>query len=153
MTIRAVRFSGAAFQPILDAAEGEGAAFIARLAQEWRSGAMRFEADGEILLGAYENGALVGIAGISRDPYAPEPGLGRVRHVYVLPAWRGRGLGRSLVTALLTHARAGFAVVRLNTRNPVAARLYESLGFERSNAAERETHRLTFGEEGGRGRR
>jgi predicted GNAT family acetyltransferase len=42
---------------------------------------------------------------------------------------------------LIEHAREHFSVLRLHTSNPVAARLYESLGFRPASQG-RETHRL-----------
>jgi GNAT superfamily N-acetyltransferase len=125
---------------LAEADEGQGA-FLPRLRDEWLSGAMRFDKEGEILLGAWVEGALVGVGGISQDPYASAPDLGRVRHVYVLRAHRGRGIASRLVAALVDHARARFAILRLRTRNPAAARLYERLGFTAYSAPE-ETHRL-----------
>jgi len=53
--------------------------------------------------------------------------------IAVLPAWRGRGTGSSLLRGLLVDARtAGFAAVSLSVEldNP-ARRLYRDLGFER----------------------
>jgi GNAT superfamily N-acetyltransferase len=141
LTIAPVAYSAEAFAPMLAEAEAGQGAFLIRLRDEWLSGAMRFDQVGEILLGAWADGALVGVGGISQDPYAPAPDLGRVRHVYVLRAQRGRGIARKLVAALVDHARGRFAVLRLRTRNPAAARLYESLGFTASAAPE-ETHRL-----------
>jgi GNAT superfamily N-acetyltransferase len=47
-----------------------------------------------------------------------------VRH-----GWRHQGVGRSLVTVLIEHARQNFRCVRLRADNPNAGRLYESIGF------------------------
>ena len=52
----------------------------------------------------------------------------------VLPAWRGRGLGRSLVSACLDKARSsGITRVELEVRvdNESAIGLYERIGFRR----------------------
>jgi ribosomal protein S18 acetylase RimI-like enzyme len=57
--------------------------------------------------------------------------------LYVVPARRGRGLGRALMNAAIDLARAqGADHMDLNTaESDVAARgLYESLGFSRSEA-------------------
>lgn len=56
-----------------------------------------------------------------------------VQTVAVAPEARGRGLGRTLVTELVAHARRrGAREVFLEVRadNPVAQGLYRSLGFE-----------------------
>ena len=143
MTIRTVAWSAARFAPLLDEALPVDGAFLQRLRDEWESGALRFERDGEVLLGAFADGALVGVGGLSLDPYAPAPGLARLRHGYVLRSHRGSGLGRALVARLLEQARPHFATVRLRTSNPAAATLYEGFGFV-AGAREDETHRLVF---------
>jgi ribosomal protein S18 acetylase RimI-like enzyme len=59
-------------------------------------------------------------------------GIGHVRWVVLSPDVRGHGLGRSLVTELVTHARAsGFRRLELETFSAltVAARLYKEAGF------------------------
>ena len=143
MTIRPVAFSTERFAPMLDEALAGDGTFLGRLRDEWESGALRFEREGEILLGAFDGDVLAGIGGLSLDPYEPAPGLARLRHLYVLQRHRGSGLGRGLVARLLEQARPHFAAVRLHTRNPAAASLYESLGFVAS-ARDGESHRLVF---------
>lgn len=141
--IAPIAYSAAFFAPMLaEAGEGDGT-FLLRLRDEWTSGATRFDKEGEILLGAFSAGAFLGVGGLSQDPYEPDAGLVRMRHVYVLKGERGRGVGRLLVARLVDHARAHFSLVRLRTRNPEAARLYESLGFVATDRAN-ETHRLAF---------
>ena len=142
--LRAVAYCEALFAPLLAEAAGEGHAFLARLRDEWQSGVLRFERPGEILLGAFGDGRLIGIGGISHDPYAPAPGLARLRHLYVLRTSRGLGIGSILVARLLEHASADFHVVRLSTDSAEAARLYERLGFERCQAP-RQSHRIVIG--------
>lgn len=141
--LRDVEFTVAAFSPLLEEAEAEGAVFLLRLRDEWHSGANRFAGSGECLLGVSRRGELVGVGGISHDPYGPAPGLGRVRHIYVLKAHRRQGIGRALVAALVERARGDFTSLRLRTRNAAAARMYEGLGFARSELPD-ETHRLAL---------
>lgn len=53
--------------------------------------------------------------------------------LYVVPQWRGRGIGRALMEAALDHARArGADYMDLGTAETdvAARRLYESLGFD-----------------------
>jgi ribosomal protein S18 acetylase RimI-like enzyme len=55
-----------------------------------------------------------------------------LQELYVVPAQRGRGLGRALLEAALDEARAGGAYhITLSTPEAAAAarRLYESAGF------------------------
>ena len=121
--------STAAVQPLLEASLAEGMRLVQRLADEYASGANRFDQPGEALLGAYAGGRLVGVGGVNRDPYARDPGVARLRHLYVLPAWRRQGVGRQLVAALIAAAAPHFATMRLRTTNPEADRFYRELGF------------------------
>jgi GNAT superfamily N-acetyltransferase len=110
-------------------AQHEGYGFIETLVEEWGSGANRFNAPGETLCGHLDQGLLVAVGGLNCDPFAGRPDMGRIRRVYVRPAWRNRGIGRALVTALVDEARTHFTRVRLRAENAGAARLYESMGF------------------------
>lgn len=109
--------------------EAHGLRFVRRLADEWTSGATRFDRPGETLLVAAVDGRTVGVCGLNIDPYAARPDIGRVRHLYVLLESRRLGVGRQLVTAVVEAARGRFERLRLRTENPAAARFYEQLGF------------------------
>jgi GNAT superfamily N-acetyltransferase len=55
-----------------------------------------------------------------------------VKRMFVDAAWRGKGVGRALLVALIAGARArGYATLWLGTLDDMTAarRLYESLGF------------------------
>ena len=110
-------------------AGAEGYNFIDTLLEDWSTGANRFDGPGEILMGSIEQDTLIAVGGLNRDPFAGDPSIGRIRRVYVRSAWRNLGIGRTLVTALIDHARGHFRSVRLRAENPGAARLYERLGF------------------------
>jgi GNAT superfamily N-acetyltransferase len=110
-------------------AREEGYNFIQTLVEEWASGRNRFDAPGEILCGHLDQGVLVAVGGLNCDPFAGRPDTGRIRRVYVRHAWRNKGIGRALVTALVDEARKHFRCVRLRAENTGAARLYESMGF------------------------
>jgi GNAT superfamily N-acetyltransferase len=114
-------------------ARGEGYRLLDRMVDEWRSGTSRFDAPGELLLGVYDEGAVIAIGGIHRDPYAGNDRVGRLRRVYVTPAWRRRGSATTLVRALLDAGRADFDLVRLRVPDARAARYYEALGFDRTD--------------------
>jgi ribosomal protein S18 acetylase RimI-like enzyme len=56
--------------------------------------------------------------------------------LYVVPAWRGQGLGRALMDAALSEARnraADTMNIEVDEPDLVARRLYESLGFSNRN--------------------
>lgn len=112
-------------------AEGEasGYRFLRRLIDEWERGVHRFSRPGEALFAAESGGRLVGVCGLSIDPYLNDPRVGRVRNVYVLADRRRRGVGRRLVAAAIASAAANFDVLRLRADEAGPARLYESLGF------------------------
>jgi GNAT superfamily N-acetyltransferase len=128
------------FDALVAESESAGYRFVRRLADEWASGANRFDRPGEALFAAWMNGRLIGACGLNVDPYTPAPGVGRVRHLYVLTDCRRSGIGRRLVEQVLGAARGRFDRLRLSTQNPAAAQLYERLGFERRLGAVDHTH-------------
>jgi len=113
--------------------------FLNRLLREWADGINRFVAPNEALFGAFDGDRLVGVAALNRQG----PELGRVRHVYVHPDYRRRGVARALVSGVLDFADRHYPVVVLRTPNPSAAKLYECLGFlpEVQPSADTASHR------------
>jgi GNAT superfamily N-acetyltransferase len=109
--------------------EAAGFRFVRSLVEEWESGQLRFDRPGEALFAAQTEGRVVGVGGLTIDPYGGRPDVGRVRRVYVLAAWRRQGAGRQLVQAAVATARGHFRVLRLRAENVGAGRLYERLGF------------------------
>ncbi len=83
--------------------------------------------NGRFLVG-YEDGIAVCCGGVKRlDAEACE-----IKRMYVVPEARGRGVARTLLTALEECARSlGFAVARLDTgpEQPAARHVYESEGY------------------------
>jgi ribosomal protein S18 acetylase RimI-like enzyme len=122
--------------------ERAGLGFVRRLAEDWARGLNRFDRAGETLFGAWLASRLVGVCGLNIDPYTQQPGVGRVRHLYVLEAHRGQGIGGQLVRAVVEAARGPFDALRLRTDNAAAARLYESLGFRRQAGDGHCSHRM-----------
>ncbi|MBI2205996.1 MAG: GNAT family N-acetyltransferase [Candidatus Rokubacteria bacterium] len=120
--------------------EAHGLRFVRRLADEWTSGANRFDRPGEALFAARITGDVVGVCGLNVDPYAADPNVGRVRHLYVLLAHRRCGIGRQLVAEVIDAARGRFQTLRLSTVNSAAAELYERMGFRRHAGAAGCTH-------------
>lgn len=122
----------------------EGYDFIETLVEEWATGSNRFNGPGEALCGHLDQGLLVAVGGLNCDPFARRPDMGRIRRVYVRPAWRNKGIGQALVTALVDQARTHFRCVRLRAENAGAARLYERMGFAPLQDPDA-THILIFG--------
>jgi RimJ/RimL family protein N-acetyltransferase len=89
----------------------------------------------EVVLGAFRDGELAGVVGLSFEQRE------KVRHkatlfgMYVRPRWRGQGIGRELVQAALKYARDRLAVLvvqlTVTEGNGPAVTLYESCGFVR----------------------
>jgi GNAT superfamily N-acetyltransferase len=113
-----------------------------RMRDDWDTGANRFDGPGEILFEARVGSRLVGICGLNRDPYARSPEVGRVRHLYVDPECRRRGVGRSLVFAIVEYASRSF--VRLRLRTLRADLFYVALGFRRIIGDTEATHEMAF---------
>lgn len=143
LRLRPARPTLPGFDDLAAAAHAEGYFFLDRLRREWESGENRFAKRGEFLRAVLAGAAPIAIGGINRDPYADDPGIARLRHVYVLPAWRDKGVGRLLVTALIGLAGRRFVSLRLRA-SANAHGFYERLGFTPVKD-EHATHMLVLG--------
>ncbi|MBT1263707.1 GNAT family N-acetyltransferase [Pseudomonas sp. VS40] len=112
-------------------AVAEGFRFLTRLISEWQSGTNRFNAPGECLMAAYSNQRVIGIGGLSVDPYT-QPDTARLRRVYVAPAARNQHVGQALVKALVAQATLHFQTVRLSTDTSGGDAFYLRCGFTRT---------------------
>ncbi len=128
------------FGPLVTESEQAGWRFLRRLAEEWASGRNRFDRPGEALFVALMGARTIGVCGLNVDPYATARCVGRVRHLYVLSAYRRLGVGLRLVGEVIEAARGPFDRLRLRTEDPAAARLYEGLGFRRCGGVPDCTH-------------
>jgi GNAT superfamily N-acetyltransferase len=131
---------------IVAESEQAGFRFVRRLVQEWEDGTSRFSQPGEAFFAALCGARVVGVCGLTRDPYASSPNVGRVRRLYVLSALRRRGVGRRLVQAVLAAARGVFTSLRLRTETEAAARLYTALGFRACVGIPDCTHEMELGQ-------
>jgi GNAT superfamily N-acetyltransferase len=129
ISIRKIQLPAPGIESLQSEARQEGYVYIDTLVQEWASAKTRFDGPGETLCGCLDLDLLVGVGALSCDPFAGRPDMGRIRKVYLRPAWRNQGVGRTLVSTLVDHARSHFSCVRLRAENDGAARLYERLGF------------------------
>lgn len=86
------------------------------------------------VVGAFDDGRLVGIAGMRREDRRKLAHKAMLWGVYVSPEFRNRGVARQLVAHALAYAAGmpGISKVYLgvNAANPHAMALYESFGFE-----------------------
>lgn len=86
---------------------------------------------GELLLARSDDGTPLGC--VAMRP-TPAPGLCEMKRLYVSPAARGMGLGKSLADAIIASASsAGYREICLDTLPTMAEALslYERLGFVR----------------------
>jgi GNAT superfamily N-acetyltransferase len=113
------------FEALRLEADREGHNNMSRLAAERSAGEPFFIA----LLAAYAGGELAGVGGLTAEP-APtaEPAL-RMRRLYVRPASRREGVGRTLASALIQEAFDQTDLVTVHAGDEAAARFWEAQGF------------------------
>ena len=133
-------------EPLIQESLAQGFDFVERLAAEYAEGSNRFDCPGEALYGVYSGQSLIAVGGLNRDPYLPDGETGRVRHVYVLSAWRRRGAGSLLVRRIVEEARPHYRRLTLRTLNPEADRFYRALGFRTKPPVPHATHHLLLSE-------
>jgi ribosomal protein S18 acetylase RimI-like enzyme len=83
------------------------------------------------------DGTATGFARYGTDPQEPDPTVGYLAALYVHPEAAGRGIGRTLLTAVIDRFVAGHctAVTLWVFRdNAVARKLYSSVGFAADGA-------------------
>jgi len=89
--------------------------------------------DHQIVFGAFAGLALIGIAGLRREPLAQVAHKAVLWGVFVDPAHRRGGIASRLLDAAIAHARAASVLqiqLCVNTENPRAQALYRNAGFE-----------------------
>jgi ribosomal protein S18 acetylase RimI-like enzyme len=90
--------------------------------------------EGNLYLGAFEDGKLVGIATFIREPGRKEMHKGRIYGVYVCSKLRRRGIGRALLTNILGEVRQDSSLeqvlLAVTMCQHAAIELYRSFGFE-----------------------
>ena len=101
ITIQKIELPLPGMENLLSEALAEGYCFIQTLVEQWDSAENRFDAPGEVLCGHLDQGLLVAVGALNIDPFAGTTEIGRIRKIYVRPAWRNKGVGRTLVTTLV----------------------------------------------------
>jgi len=87
---------------------------------------------GHAFWGAFQGAELYGFVGLEREQRAKNRHKATVVGMYVAPEVAGQGVGRTLLAALLAHARSaglGSLVLTVTDGNAQAQRLYQSAGF------------------------
>ncbi len=125
-------------------ARGEGFRFIDRLIEDFQSGANTFSAPGEVLFEVRDSGRLIAVGGLNGDPHFVGKRTGRLRRIYVDPDYRRKGVGRILVGAIESTAKAHFSELHLFTDSDRAAGFYASLGYADVSNVEHVSHIKTL---------
>lgn len=96
---------------------------------EWQT---RLGSDTRAYFGGFVQNELVGIANFAPETYRKAAHKGLLLGVYVAPQHRGSGVSKSLINAVIAHARLRVQQVHLavGTHNVPALKLYQSMGFE-----------------------
>ena len=99
----------------------------------WKNRLLEGDAAGQVVFGAFAETELAGVAGLRFESREKEHHKATLFGMYVRERFRGEGLGRQLVEAVLDHARGRpetllvqLTVIETNTH---ARRLYEACGF------------------------
>lgn len=120
----------------------EGYHFIKRLRDEFEQGINRFDKSGEALFVVIMNSIIIGIGGLNQDPYINKAGYGRVRHLYILPGYRGKGIGKIILRRIIDEAREHFKILLLRTNNEIADVMYCNEGFNKGDLYNQASHYL-----------
>lgn len=144
ITVKLQTLPAEEIQPMLQESREQGFTFLDRLVQEFEDGTNRFEKPGEVLFGVYSGQLLVAVGGLNQDPYLSKSDVGRVRHLYVMTAWRRQGVGRHLMRLIIEEARRSFSLITLRTFREPADRFYRAIGFHTEPKIAGASHHLVL---------
>ncbi|QUG41210.1 GNAT family N-acetyltransferase [Psychrobacillus sp. INOP01] len=123
----------------------EGFRFVERLINDYKNGSNTFNHFGEGLFGVFnEEGVLVAIGGLNRDPFSNEQYIGRLRRFYVSKEYRGNGIGSLLLKRIVDEAKRYYKILVLHTDTEQAERFYSSIGFSKGNLYLNSSHFMEF---------
>jgi RimJ/RimL family protein N-acetyltransferase len=112
---------------------GESVREFLRVPIEIHAERLRNGGDESFVFGAFDEAGMAAMAGFLREQRDKRRHKGIVWGVYVSPGYRGRGMGRAVMTALLDSVRRlpdlRCVYLSVTSANAAAKGLYASLGF------------------------
>jgi GNAT superfamily N-acetyltransferase len=94
----------------------DGFRFVERLINDYKIGSNTFNHFGEGLFGVFnEEGVIVAIGGLNKDPFSNEQYIGRLRRFYVDKEYRRNGVGSLLVKKIIEEAKRYYKILVLHT--------------------------------------
>ncbi|EJS68782.1 hypothetical protein ICY_02178 [Bacillus cereus BAG2X1-3] len=125
---------------LLQESKEEGFNFLTKLVNEYETEINTFNKTGECLYGIFQEGMLIGIGGLNKDPYTEDNKIGRLRRFYISKDYRRIGLGKLLLNRLLSHAEKYFQVVVLHTDTKQGDMFYTANGFMKGKIYKGSSH-------------
>lgn len=129
-------------EDLVELSLAEGYLFLERLVNEWISGENRFNKGNENLYQIKIDGKVIGIGGINKNPYTDDEKNGRIRHFYIHPKYRRKGIGTELIKTILRNQ--DYEKITLRTDKEEASKFYESIGFIRIKDSITDTHEIVL---------
>ncbi|MGF9979647.1 GNAT family N-acetyltransferase [Viridibacillus arvi] len=125
--------------------KADGFRFVERLVNDYKNGSNTFNHIGEGLFGVFdEEGVLVAIGGLNKDPLSNEQSIGRLRRFYVSKAYRRNGIGSLLVKRIIDEAKKYYKIIVLHTDTEQADKFYSSIGFSKKTLYPNSSHFMEF---------
>ncbi|MFE6169578.1 GNAT family N-acetyltransferase [Viridibacillus arvi] len=125
--------------------KADGFRFVERLVNNYKNGSNTFNHIGEGLFGVFnEEGVLVAIGGLNKDPFSNEQSIGRLRRFYVCKAYRRKGIGSLLVKRIIDEAKKYYKIIVLHTDTEQADKFYSSIGFSKKTLYPNSSHFMEF---------
>ncbi|WP_419893826.1 GNAT family N-acetyltransferase [Oceanobacillus kimchii] len=123
----------------------DGFRFLERLVNDYEAGSNAFNNFGEGLFAVFnEEGVIIAIGGLNKDPYSNEKSIGRLRRFYVSKEYRRKGVGSLLVNKIIDEAKKYYEILVLHTDTGQADKFYTSLGFSKENLYPNSSHYMAF---------
>ncbi len=105
---------------LIEQSKEDGFRFVERLVNDYKNGSNTFNREGEVLIGVFnEDGILVAIGGLNKDPFSKDNNIGRLRRFYVSKEVRRNGIGSLLVNRIIDEAKRYYEWCFTQTQNRV----------------------------------